>query len=132
MPEWNCSCFASFLLVPCFHFSRPLGLAEKIQLVNPFVLLLSLPSCWFEPLCIALTKIWHIWQNAASTARGICVSAFSNRQHRSRSRTKKRVRSFQLPPGATMLRHLQRSLRAIHYSPIIGRDAACNPIPLHR
>ncbi|AQK38877.1 hypothetical protein ZEAMMB73_Zm00001d023300 [Zea mays] len=70
--------------------------------------------------------------NAASTARGICVSAFSNRQHRSRSRTKKRVRSFQLPPGATMLRHLQRSLRAIHYSPIIGRDAACNPIPLHR
>lgn len=31
-----------------------------------------------------------------------------------------------------MLRHLQRSLRAIHYLPIIGRDAACNPIPLHR
>lgn len=43
---------ASSLLVPCFHFSRPLGLAEKIQLVNPFVLLLSLPSCWFEPLCM--------------------------------------------------------------------------------
>jgi hypothetical protein len=38
------------------------------------------------------------WQNDASTARGICVSAFSNRQHRSRPRAKKRVRSFQLPP----------------------------------
>lgn len=69
------------------------------------------------------------WQNDASTARGICVSAFSNRQHRSPIQDQEACEELS---AATMLRHLQRSLRAIHYSPIIGRDASCNPIPLHR